>query len=313
MNKLIELRNKIESFYLKHERIAGFVIRLVIAFICFIVMRDIISFNSILSSIWIIILLSIICGFVPFKFMPLVILAYTVAQVFTLSIALGITILIVLAVMYLLFYRFAPQYGAILILLPMMFWMKLPLLLVALLATIGPSISVITVIFGTLFFYLMHFLNANAATFASTTGTLEFTKVELLVEGVFENKEFLYVLAVLFVVFMIIHFLKRINFNHSVDIAIAVGTGAFIILTLGCELLIGSLTTGKLLSYVLGGLASGALAIFITNFWFPLDYARTETVEFEDDEYTYYVKAVPKATFEKEKVQIKRINKRKVL
>jgi hypothetical protein len=43
----------------------------------------------------------------------------------------------------------------------------------------------------------------------------------------------------------------------------------------------------------------------------PLDYTRTETVEFEDDEYNYYVKAVPKTAFKSETVSVKKINKRK--
>jgi len=313
MNKLIEIRNSIESFYLKHERVGGFVIRLVLAFVCFIIMRKIIDFNQVLSSFWIIAALSVLCGFIPIRFIPLVIIAYTIGQVFTLSIALGIVILIVLAVMYLLFYRFAPEYGFFLVLIPICLWAKIPILPVMVLAVLGPSISVITVIFGTVFYYLLHFLDANAATFASTTGTLEFTKVQLLVEGVFTNKEFLYTVSILFAVFMVVHFLKRINANRSVEIAMAIGTGLYIIALLGCELFFKSLTSSKLLACVIGGLVAGALAMIICNFWYPLDYARTETVEFEDDEYTYYVKAVPKATFKKEKVKIKKINKRKML
>ena len=129
----------------------------------------------------------------------------------------------------------------------------------------------------------------------------------------FRNKEYILILAVLFAVFMIVHFLKRINYNYSVEIAIAVGTGAYIVLSLAAELALHTLTTQRLLTFVIGGLVSGALAILINSIYRPLDYSRTESVEFEDDEYNYYVKAVPKATFEKERVQVKRINKRKIL
>ena len=33
----------------------------------------------------------------------------------------------------------------------------------------------------------------------------------------------------------------------------------------------------------------------IQFFFFSLDYSRTERLQFEDDEYYYYVKAIPKA------------------
>lgn len=313
MNKLISFRNKIESIYLKNSRLFGFIGRMLITFACLMILRASVNFNSVLSSIWAVIVLSIICGFVPMRFLMVIVLAYTVAQVFTLSTALGIVFLIILAVMYLLFFRYAPTYGPALMLMPILFILRIPVLIPILLAIIGPAISVIVVIFGTLFFYLIYFLDMNAATFASTTGTLEFTKVEILVEGVFRNNEFLLILAVLFAVFMIVHFLKRINYNYSVEIAIAVGTGAYIVLSIGAELILHTLTTQRLLGFVIGGLVSGALALLINSIFRPLDYSRTETVEFEDDEYNYYVKAVPKATFEKESVQVKRINKRKIL
>ena len=80
---------------------------------------------------------------------------------------------------------------------------------------------------------------------------------------------------------------------------------------MGAELVFGTITTPKLLTYVLGGLASGIIGVIITDVIKPLDYTRTETVEFEDEEYNYYVKAIPKVAFKTETVSVKRINKRK--
>ena len=241
------------------------------------------------------------------------ILAYLTAQVYVLSVALGIVITIILVIMYMLFFRFAPHYGPAFVLMPILFFIRIPAFMAMLLAIIAPALSVITILFGTVLYYLVYFLDANAATFATATGNLEFTKVELLIEGVLGNRNFLVTLGTLFAVFMIVHFLKRINYKYSTEIAIAIGTGVYIILMLSSALLFGTLTTSRLLSYCLGGLASGALTLFINNLWHPMDYSRTEYVEFEDDEYNYYVRAVPKATFEREKVQVKRINKRKTL
>ena len=44
-------------------------------------------------------------------------------------------------------------------------------------------------------------------------------------------------------------------------------------------------------------------------FAFNLDYSRTEKVQFEDDEYYYYVKAVPKVTLSAPERRVKKINK----
>ena len=38
------------------------------------------------------------------------------------------------------------------------------------------------------------------------------------------------------------------------------------------------------------------ISLVLTFFFFNLDYTRIESVQFEDDDYYYYVKAVPKVT-----------------
>ena len=56
----------------------------------------------------------------------------------------------------------------------------------------------------------------------------------------------------------------------------------------------------------------GVTAAYICNIvFFALDYKRTEYVQYEDDEYYYYVKAVPKINVAGEDVKVKQINARK--
>lgn len=313
MNKLVNFRNVIESFYRKHSKVMGYIARLLITFVCLMLVRGSIDFSPFLSNFWTVLALSFIGGFIPMKYLMMLILAYITAQVYALSVALGIVITVILVIMYMLFFRFAPNYGPAFVLMPILFFARIPAFMAMLLAVVAPALSVVTVLFGTILYYLIHFLDVNAATFAASTGNLEFTKVELLVGGVFGDRSFLVVLGTLFAVFMIVHFLKRGSYKYSTEIAIAIGTGVYIILMLGSSLIFNTLTPTKLLTSCVGGLVSGGLAILVNNIWHPMDYSRTEYVEFEDDEYNYYVRAVPKATFEREKVQVKRINKRKTL
>lgn len=58
-------------------------------------------------------------------------------------------------------------------------------------------------------------------------------------------------------------------------------------------------------------LFSLAVAFILQFFVFSVDYTRTEHVQFEDDEYYYYVKAVPKMTITKREKEVKRINPQK--
>ena len=75
-------------------------------------------------------------------------------------------------------------------------------------------------------------------------------------------------------------------------------------------LLLGDLTFDTNISVVatiLGTVVSLLLAKLVEFFAFNVDYTRTEYVQFEDDEYYYYVKAIPKNTVSKAKHTVKKI------
>ena len=50
----------------------------------------------------------------------------------------------------------------------------------------------------------------------------------------------------------------------------------------------------SLVGVILGSIVCALIALVMQFFQFNLDYARTEKVQFEDDEYYYYVKRFPK-------------------
>lgn len=63
---------------------------------------------------------------------------------------------------------------------------------------------------------------------------------------------------------------------------------------------------------IIGGLLSTGVAWLAQMFLHSVDYVRTEYTQFEDDEYYYYVKAVPKIQVLPAEKSIKRINAQKV-
>ena len=66
----------------------------------------------------------------------------------------------------------------------------------------------------------------------------------------------------------------------------------------------------SLLGLVIGTAVSVLIALLVEFFVFSVDYSRTEYTQFEDDEYYYYVKAVPKMSIAVSDKQVKRINTR---
>jgi hypothetical protein len=96
------------------------------------------------------------------------------------------------------------------------------------------------------------------------------------------------------------------SIDYSWTIAMVAGAMTDIVI-----LLIGDLLYDINIS-VAGALFGSVLALIVAKviefFRFCVDYSRTEKVQFEDDEYYYYVKAVPKMTVAVSTRTVKRIN-----
>jgi hypothetical protein len=139
------------------------------------------------------------------------------------------------------------------------------------------------------------------------TGELEggATKVASLIESLINNKEmYLCVLAMILTV-LVVYFIRRLAVDYAWEIAIGVGIATNIVVHLIGALLPG--VTVKIVALLLGSVVSGVLAFIVKFFVFSVDYTRTERVQFEDDEYYYYVKAVPKNVIAEPKKTVKRI------
>lgn len=63
-------------------------------------------------------------------------------------------------------------------------------------------------------------------------------------------------------------------------------------------------------SLIIGSLVSVVIGLVLEFFFFSVDYAKSENLQFEDDEYYYYVKAVPKLAVPMKEKTVKRINER---
>lgn len=63
-------------------------------------------------------------------------------------------------------------------------------------------------------------------------------------------------------------------------------------------------------SLIFGSIGAAVIGVILELFFFSVDYSRSENLQYEDDEYYYYVKAVPKIVVSTPEKTVKRINER---
>jgi len=311
MKPLLTIRNRIETFYNRHGMICSYVLRLLLSFLVLLGVRERIGYNTLLSQIWFIIAFSFVSAFVKVRFLVLVMGGYTVLQIATLSIGVGLSVLLIMAAIYLLYLRLDERFGFVLLLIPLLGILRLQVLIPLVLGVIAPAGSVGVIICGSLIAYILRYVSTNAAVITGFKDAGEFATANAFVNGLFAYKELFYVTLILVLVFFTVYNIRKINYKRANDMAVAVGAGLNIILMLLANILFNTMSYTRLRYILIGTAVSFVLALAAENLIRPLDFTRTEELEFEDEEFYYYVKAVPKVTLDKETVSVTRISSRK--
>lgn len=311
MRWAITVKNALESVYKRFPRLAGYAGKLIFALCCLFLLRANCGYNELISNTWVMLVIGIFCAFAPAKILVLILVFYALVQFFTLSSGVGVICALILMAAYLIYFRFGPSYIYLMLLIPVLSMARLPLLIPLILAVTGSFDMLAVIIFGDLIYYMIRYVNLNAAVISGMTDQSEYAKMTLAAKGIFTNVEFLYTAVIFIVVFLLIHYMKRININQANSLSICAGGGLYIILSLIANLIFETLTVSRLVNIVAGAAAAVIIAVIIVYALLPLDYTRLETFEFEDDEYHYYVRAIPKVVISKESVRVKKINTRK--
>ena len=311
MKTILTIRNRIESIYNSHSMIFGYILRLLFSFFVLLAIRDNIGYNTLLSQFWFIVAFSFVSAFVRLRFLTLVMAGYAVLQCASLSLGVGVTVLIIMAVIYLLYLRLDARFGFALLLMPILFILRVPVIIPLVLAVVGPLSSICVVIGGSISYYMLHHVSVNAAVITGYADASEFTIASVFINGFFTYKEFIYTTIIMILVFLAVYYIRKLNINHANDIAVAIGSGMYIILMLVTNMIFSTITFQRLRYIVLGTLAALIISLIAENMMRPMDFERSESLEFEDEEYYYYVRAVPKAILDKETVHITRISSRK--
>lgn len=309
MTTLLELREKIKIFLGKYDIYIIPLMKFLLALIAFFMINGNVGFMEKAKSPAIALILALMCSFLPVNLISVFGGILILAHAYALSLEFFALAFVIILLMVLLFFRTAPQYGYVLLLTPMAFVLKVPYIVPLAMGLIGTPAAAIPVVCGTIIYYLLHYMKLNTTMLSGTETESMKQKITYLIDNVVRNKEMLLMAVAFALTLLIVYVVRRMSIDYAWSIAI--GTGAVVELVV---LLIGSMMFSvslKLLGVLAGCIISAGLAILLQLTVFSMDYSRTEYVQFEDDEYYYYVKAVPKLTIAVPEKRVKKISSQK--
>lgn len=249
------------------------------------------------------VLLALICSIIPAIYSVLIAALIILAHLYHVSIILTILAAVVMIIVYFLFLRFSPEQVAVVLAAPVLMRYNLHFMLPILIGAFLTPYAAIPAAVG-VFMVLFVRCTVQAAQITGPGITIDVTAIMTAVQTIFsqvasDRGVWLYAIVAL-VTAATVFVISRFSFDYVWYVAICAGAVAEII-----SALIASTALGVAVNFgtIIIGIVCGAVLTAILRFlrW-SLDYSGKEYIQFEDDDYYYYVKAIPKfkAEYEEE-------------
>lgn len=308
MNHMIEKKIYIQRLYTRYSGVVDRIFRFIVGLILFAYINENVGILRPIASPIVVVALALLCAFVPANIMVLLTALYAVMMLFFLSPGIAAVAFLVLVLMFIFCFRMAPKQSVILILMPIAFILKIPMFVPIACGLLYTPAVIFPMACGVLFYYMISYMETYTALLenASELGTMG--QITTYIQQYLGRTEMWLVVLAFTVCFVVVYNIRRTSIENAWEIASISGSIINMIVLLFISL--DSATNLSPVWIIIGTVISGVLGILMEFLVFSLDYSRTENLQFEDDEYYYYVKAVPKVTVAEPKKTVKKIHTR---
>lgn len=309
MVALLEIKEKMVRIYGKYEAYITPLLRFVLALAAFLLIQGNLGYMKSLSTTPVALILAAVCSVLPVNAMIAIVAMFILLNLYALSLEVFIVGALIFVFIYFVYFRFSPRYGYNAVLMPVCFKLGIPYVVPVGSGLLGEMYSVVSVVCGSVIYFFLKGVHENEATLssASDAGLSATSKITIALNQLLMNKEMFLVITIFAIATIVVYIIRRLDIDNAWTVAWIAGILFEVIGLVSGYLLLG--ITGKVFGVVFGGIVSAVIALGLQFMFFNVDYTRTERLQFEDDEYYYYVKAVPKSVITGSDKKVKHFHK----
>ena len=310
MSTLLVLRERLKKIYAAYSAYILKILQLLMGLLLFGLINSNVGFMKIASSILSTVGLSVICAFFPMIVMVIAATVLILVHFYALSMPIAVVSGAIFLLMYIFYFRFSPGKAWLVLVSALAFGLKIPFVVPVVFGLMGTVVWIVPAVCGIIAFYMVYFVKASSTALQSADAEGMVEGVMSFTRQVLANKEMWLMAMAAVIGILIVNTVKNRSVDHAWKIASAAGVSACFVIAAA-----GNIVLGLDLSYVvmiLSSVAGLAAGLILELLFFAVDYSRTEHIQFEDDEYYYYVKAVPKIGVPVPEKRVKRITERHV-
>lgn len=305
MTNLLVFRELLKKFYSKYELYITPLCKFLLALVSLLVINSRIGYMSTLKNAAVVLILALLCSFLPINLTIVIAAAVTLAHLYAFSVECAIVALAVFLLLFILYFRFSPKDTLAVLLTPICFVLKIPYVMPIAVGLIGTPASSVAVASGVIVYYMLAGMNESASVLNTFDADGMVDKFRYCIDTLMGNRAMMVAIVAFAATVLVVWFIRRLSIDHAWTIAMITGALLNILILLFGDLMYS--TDISIIGLILGSIVSVLLVKVLQFFVFNVDYSRTEMVQFEDDEYYYYVKAVPKNTVATPEKRVKTI------
>lgn len=306
MGNILELRDKLKYLYTKNEVFLVPVLKFMLAFTAICTVSGRLGYMTKVDNLGLILIASLMCSFLPVGCIVFFSAIFSLLHLYALSLEVAAVVLVIYMIIFLLFFKFGTKDSLILLFTAILTAMNIPYVVPILVGLICGPTAVIPIGCGLVVYYLLANISQNAAAINAMGSEEAVAKLRMVLDGLIGNDEMMVMIVAFAVTVIVVYILRRMSIDYSWTIATVAGAIVNLLVLLMGDLVLD--TEFGFVGAILGTLLAIICAKVLEFFRFCVDYNRTEKVQFEDDEYYYYVKAVPKMTVAEKQKAVKKIN-----
>ena len=305
MTNLLVLREQMKKIYSRYEIYITPILKFLLAFVSLSMINHVIGYMGILNNMAVVLILALMCSFLPMNLTIVISAVVTLAHLYAFSLECAVVALALFLLLFTLYFRFSPKDTIVVLVTPLCFGLKIPYVIPLAMGLVGTPVSAVSVSCGVIVYYVITYMSESASALNAFDADGIIQKFRYIIDGVIGNREMMVTLVAFAITLVVVYFIRRLSVDYAWTIAIITGTLFNILCMLLGDLLYS--TNVSVIGLVLGSVVSVLVVKVLQFFVFNVDYSRTEMVQFEDDEYYYYVKAVPKNTVAAPEKRVKTI------
>ena len=283
MDMIYVFRGRIQELYAKNSKVFDKIFQFILAIVTFTVINHNVGFMKAAASPVASLALAVICTFLPLMVTVIMATVLILAHMFALSIGMLAVTAVIFLIMYIFYLRLTPKKALIVLLTPLAFFLKVPYIIPVACGLVATPISLIAISCGTIVYYMLEYVKKSSVNIENVGAKGMLTQATKYVQQVFQNKEMWIIIVAFIICFFVVFTLRRTSMDHAWKVAIVAGAVANVIVIVAGDIALGVHTSyGTLIGGNIGAIVIG---LILELFLFSVDYARSENLQFEDDEY----------------------------